>query len=109
MFSGNSMIARLNPARFLLAPSLIAVACVTTAAAFHLPALLVPAGAIVFVLGARIAYNHRGAGDVHARAIHGRVAWWPRLAPATERMIDGSVIGSLGVVLCGLGLISLFR
>lgn len=103
------MIARLNPARFLLAPSLIAVACAAGAAAFHPPALLVPAGAIVSVLGARIAYNHRGAGDGYARATHGRVAWWPRLTPATERMIDGSVIGSLGVVLCGLGLIWGFR
>ncbi|HMJ00787.1 MAG TPA: hypothetical protein VK488_13200 [Gaiellaceae bacterium] len=88
---------------------LVAVACVAVAAAFHLPALLLPAGAIVLALGVRIAYNHRGAGEIYVGATHERVAWWPRLAPATERMIDGSVIGSLGVVLFGMGLIWLFR
>jgi hypothetical protein len=103
------MIARLNPARFLLGPSLLAGLLFVIAAAAHVLPLLVPSGAIVFIVGARIAYDHRGAGAAYLRAkwrFGGRSRTIARLyAPATERMIDGSVIGALGVAVCGVGLI----
>lgn len=99
--------------RFLLGPSLLAALLFIVAAAAHILPLLVPAGAIVFVVGARIAYDHRGAGDAYMRAKwrFGRRSFTLGrfYTPATERMIDGSVIGALGVLLCGLGLIWSFR
>jgi hypothetical protein len=107
------MISRLNPARFLAGPSLLAALLFVIAAAAHILLLLVPAGATVLVIGARIAYDHRGAGDAYMRAkwrFGRRSRTLTRfMAPATERMIDGSVIGALGVVLCGVGLIWSFR
>jgi hypothetical protein len=75
-----------------------------------LAAFLIPAGAVLFVVGLRIAYNHRGAGDTYLRVTRGRLPrWWPRLKPETERMLDGSVIGALGVVLAGLAILSFLR
>jgi hypothetical protein len=97
-----------RPALLLFSPMLAAVVLIAIAGAVHVPVLLVPAGAILFIVGARIAYNHRGAGDVYSLALRKNVPrWFPRLAPATERTLDGSIIGALGVVLSGFGLLSL--
>jgi hypothetical protein len=102
-------ISRLNPARFLLGPSLLAALLLVVAAAGRIPALFVPSGAIIFILGARIAYDHRNAGSAYMRVkwrCGQRSRTFARLyAPATERMIDGSVIGALGLALGGMGLI----
>ncbi|TML17853.1 MAG: hypothetical protein E6G33_01875 [Actinobacteria bacterium] len=45
----------------LLVPGLVAISLLILAAALQLAALLIPSGAILFILGLRIAYNHRRA------------------------------------------------
>ena len=75
-----------------------------------LVAVLIPIGSLLFVIGLRIAYNHRGAGDTYLRITRKRLPrWWPRLQPETERTLGGSVIGALGLVLAGLAILSLWR
>jgi hypothetical protein len=103
-------LAQLNPMRFLLVPLFAALALFAAAAATRFLPLLIPAGVLVFVVGARIAYNHRGAGDAYLRAMRKNVRrgfLWP--GPASQRAIDGSVMGALGTALIGIGVISLFR
>ena len=96
--------------RSLLGPAVLAVALIIVAGAVQIAALLIPAGLLFFIVGARIAFNHRGAGDRYLHAVRKAVpAGFPSLRPETQRSLDGSIISALGVVLAGLALIRLFR
>lgn len=80
------VLQRLNPRRFLLGPGLAALLFFVLAAAAHIPALLIPAGAIALLIGARINHNHRSDGDAHLRVIrrYGPDSFpWP--TPSTQR------------------------
>jgi hypothetical protein len=68
--------------------------------------LLIPCGAIVFIVGLRIAYDHRGAGQAYLRVMRWNVSWFPSLKPETKRMLDGSIIAALGVILAGVAVIA---
>ena len=93
-----------------MGPALLALAFSVAAVAARVFALLIPAGLLVFVIGFRIAYNHRRAGDAYLHVTRGHLpGWWPRLSAETERMLDGSIIAALGVVLGGLAVLSVWR
>ena len=105
-----SIVKQLNPLRFLLLPLLAALMLFVVAVATRFLPLLTLPGIVVFVAGARIAYNHRGAGDAYLQAMRKNVPrglLWP--GPASQRAIDGSVLGALGAALIGIGAISLIR
>ena len=72
--------------------------------------LVAAAGALIFLVGLRIAYDHRGAGRRH---LAGPFGWQPRflpsLTPEWKRVIDGTVIAAFGTILAGIALISEFR
>jgi hypothetical protein len=89
--------------------AIAAVALVVAAAARGLLLLLVAAGVIVFAVGLRIAYDLRGAGTRYLAGPLGRQLPFLSLAPEWKRVIDGTVIAALGVVLAGIGLIWTFR
>jgi hypothetical protein len=103
------MRERLNPIRFLLVPGLVAISLLILAAALQLAALLIPSGAILFIIGLRIAYNHRRAGDAYLRVMHWNVPRILSLAPETKRTLDGSIIAALGVLLAGVAVLALVR
>jgi hypothetical protein len=103
------MLARLDPTRFLLAPALLALVLFVVAAATHLLVLLIPCGAIVFVIGLRIAYDHRRAGERYMRVMGWQAPWLPALKPETKRTLDGSIIAALGMMLAGVAVIALLR
>jgi hypothetical protein len=103
------MLGRLDPTRFVLAPAVLALVLFVVAAATRVLVLLIPCGVIVFVIGLRIAYDHRRAGERYMRVMGWQVPWFPALKPETKRTIDGSVIAALGVMLTGVAVNALLR
>jgi hypothetical protein len=102
------MDSRLQAARATLVLTIVAALCLALAGLLAAPELVLVSGLLLVVVGVRIAYNHRGAGDSYLRAIGYSTSspYWG-VRPETRKMIDGSIIASLGVALLYLALRSL--
>jgi hypothetical protein len=90
----------LNPFRQLLRPVAIAIALAVVAVAggrYLWPVAIVP-GLIFCVIGARIAYGHRGADDY--LRLRASIPWWGSgTSPNVHRQIEGGILCVVGIFL----------
>ncbi|HEY3185176.1 MAG TPA: hypothetical protein VGJ77_20210 [Gaiellaceae bacterium] len=90
--------------RHLHEPAAAAAVSIAIGLIARLPALCIPGALILVVLGARIAYNHRGAGETRWA-----LQRWPQPSQpsaakdAMNRQIVGGITASIGIAFVYFG------